>query len=76
MPANAGDAGLIPGSGRTPREGNGNPFQYSRQKDPMNRGAWKATVHGVAKIRTQLNTHTHAHTHAHTHTNWRGCLRS
>ena len=80
MHANAGDTGLIPGSGRTPREGNGNPLQYSCQKDPMNRGAWKATVHGVAKSRTQLNTQTHAHTHtlthAHTHTNWRECLRS
>ena len=52
LPANAGDAGdsgTIPGSGRSPGEGNGNPFQYSRLGNPMDRGAWRATVHGVAK---------------------------
>ena len=48
-PANAGKADLIPGSGRFLGEGNGNPFQYSRLGSPMNRGAWWATVHGVAK---------------------------
>ena len=48
-PANAGDVGLIPGSGRTPREGNGNPLQYSCLGNPMERGAWRAIVHGVAK---------------------------
>ena len=47
---NAGDQGLIPGSGRSPGEGNGNPFQYSCLENPMDRGAWWATVHGVAKI--------------------------
>ena len=48
-PANAGDMGLIPGLGRSPGEGNGNPFQYSCLENPMDRGAWWATVHGVAK---------------------------
>ena len=43
---NAGDLGSIPGS---PREGNGNPLQYSCLEDPMDRGAWQATVHGVAE---------------------------
>ena len=45
----AGDSGLIPGSGRSPGEGNGNPFQYSCLENPMDGGAWQATVHGVAK---------------------------
>ena len=48
-PANAGDVGSIPGSGRSPGEGNGNPLQYSCLGNPMDRGAWRATVHGVAK---------------------------
>ena len=48
-PANAGDTGSIPGWGRTPGEGNGNPLQYSCLENPMDRGAWRATVHGVAK---------------------------
>ena len=51
-PANTGDtrdAGSIPGLGRPPRVGNGNPLQYSCLKNPMDRGAWQATVHGVAK---------------------------
>ena len=47
-PANAGDAGLFPGSGRSPGEGNGNPFQYCLE-NPMDRGAWQATVHVVTK---------------------------
>ena len=46
---NAGDPGSIPESGRSPGEGNGNPFQYSCLENPMDRGAWHATVHGVAK---------------------------
>ena len=50
---NAGDRGSIPGSGRSPGEGRGNPLQYSRLENPMDRGAWRATVHGVAKSRTQ-----------------------
>ena len=44
---NAGDPGLIPGLGRSPGEGNGNPLQYSRLENPMDGGAWRATVHGV-----------------------------
>ena len=48
-PANAGDAGSIPGFGKSPGEGNGNPFQYSCLKNPMDRAAWWATVHGVIK---------------------------
>ena len=53
-PANAGDRGSIPGSGRSPGEGNGNPLQYSFLENPMGRGAWSATVHGVTKGWTQL----------------------
>ena len=44
-----GDMGLIPGLGRSPRGGNGNPLQYSCLEKPMDRGAWWATVHGVTK---------------------------
>ena len=44
---NAGDLGSIPGSGRSPGEGNGNPLQYSCLENPMDTGAWQATVHGV-----------------------------
>ena len=47
-PANAGDSGLVPGSGRSPEELNGNPLQYSWLGNPMNRGAWWAGVRGVA----------------------------
>ena len=52
---NAGDPGVIPGSGRSPREGNGNPLQYSCLENPMDRGAWWATVHGVARVRHNLS---------------------
>ena len=55
LPANAGDirdAGSIPGSGRSPGEGNSNPLQYSCLEDHMNRGAWRATAHGVTKSQT------------------------
>ena len=48
-PDNAGDQGLIPGLGRSPREENGNPLQYSCLGNPMDRGVWWATVHGVEK---------------------------
>ena len=48
-PANAGDMHSVPGSGRSPGEGNGNPFQYSCLKNFMDKGAWGATVHGVTK---------------------------
>ena len=57
LPANAGDirdGGLIPGLGRSPGEGDSNPFQYSCLENPMDKGAWLATVHGVAKSQTQL----------------------
>ena len=64
LPANA--ASSIPGSERSPGGGHGNPLQYSCLENPMDRGAWRATVHRVAKSQTQLNTHTHTnkqHTH-------------
>ena len=51
----AGDPGSIPGLGRSPREGNGNPLQYSCLENSMDRGAWWATAHGVTKSRTQLS---------------------
>ena len=53
--ANTGDVGSILGSGRSPREGNGNPLQNSCLEDPMDRGAWQATIHGVTKNWTQLS---------------------
>ena len=49
-----GDAGSIPGSGRSPGRGNGSPLQYSCLEDPTDRGAWWATVHGVTESRTRL----------------------
>ena len=52
---NAGDLGSIPGSGGSPGEGNGNPLQYSCPDNSMDRGAWWATVHGVAKSLIGLN---------------------
>ena len=56
--ADRGDTGLIPRSGRSPGEGNGNPLQYTCLENPMDRGAWLATVHGVAESRTQLSDFT------------------
>ena len=56
-PANAGDIrgmGSIPGSGRSPRGGHGNPIQYFCLENPMDRGSWQATVHRVAKSQTRL----------------------
>ena len=53
--SNAGDLGLIPESGRSPGEGNGYPFQYTCLENSMDRGAWWATAHGVAKSWTWLN---------------------
>ena len=55
LPANAGDTGLIPRSGRSPGGRNGNPLQYSFLENPVNRGAWWATVYRVTKSRTPLN---------------------
>ena len=63
---NAGDPGLISGSGRFPGEGNGYPFQYSCLENSKDRKAWQATVYGVTKNWTRLSdlyTHTHTHTH-------------
>ena len=74
LPANAEDirdAGSIPGLGRSPGGGHGNPLQYSCLRNPMDRGAWWATVHGAEKNRTWLkwpSTHTHIYIHTHTHT--------
>ena len=58
--------GFNPWVGKIPKEGNSNPLQYSCLENPMDRGAWQATVHGVAKTKTQLNdslslSHTHTH---------------
>ena len=57
LPVSAGDMGLIPGLERSPgeEERNGNPVQYSCLENPMDRGAWRSTVHGVAKSQTQLS---------------------
>ena len=52
---NAGDLVAIPGSGRSPGGGNGNPLQYSCLENSTDRGAWRTTVHGVTKSRTQLS---------------------
>ena len=59
-PANAGvtgDPGSIPGSGRSPEVGNGNLLQYTCLENPMDRGAWQATAHEIAKSQTRLSTH-------------------
>ena len=57
----AGDLGSIPRLGRSPGEGNGYPLQYSCLENPMNRGDWHATVHGVIKSQTQLNNFHYEH---------------
>ena len=59
----AGDTGLIPGSGRSPGEGHGNTLQHSCLENPMDRGAWWATVHRIIKSQTQLPDWVHTHTH-------------
>ena len=68
LPANATDirdADLIPGLGRCPGRGHGNPFQYSCPENPMDRGAWWATVHGFTKEELDMTKASeHAHTHA------------
>ena len=68
-PANAGDVrdmGLIPGSGRPPGEGNDNPLQYSCLENSMDRGAWWAAIHRIAKESDTTEQLTHTHTHTHT----------
>ena len=62
-PANAGEAGSIPGLGGSPGEGNGNLLQYSCLGNPMDRGAWPATVHGVTRVRQHLATKQHINTY-------------
>ena len=57
---NAGDPGSIPGLGRSPGEGNGNPLQYPCLENSMDGGAWRATVHRVAKSQTRLSYFTHS----------------
>ena len=64
QPANAGDvrdAGLVPGSGRSPGGGHGKPLQYSCLENSVDRGAWRATVHGVTQSRARLKQLSHAH---------------
>ena len=63
---NTGDPGSIPGLGRSPGEGNGNPLQDSCLENPMDREAWWATVHGVTKSRTQLSNFTYLLTYNNT----------
>ena len=58
----AGHLGLIPGSGRSPGGGNGNPLQCSCLENFMDRGAWWITVHGPQRVGTHAHTHTHTHT--------------
>ena len=53
---NAGDPGSIPGSGKSPGDRNGNPLQYSCLENPLDRGAWQVTVHGIARVRHDLST--------------------
>ena len=60
LPANAGDPGLIPGLRRSPEEGNGYSLQYSCLGNPMDRGAWRAIVHGISK---ESDTTEHADMH-------------
>ena len=55
-PANAGDASSIPGLGGSPREGNGNSLQYSYLGNPMDKGVWWATVHGITRVKHDLAT--------------------
>ena len=69
---NVGDPGFIPGSGRSPGEGNGNPLQHSYLENAMDRGAWQARVHRIAKSLTGLkclSVHTRTHNHQE---GWRG----
>ena len=67
MLAISGDMVSIPGLGRSPGEGNGNPLQYSCLENPMDRGAWQAIVHGVPKSRTRLSDFTFTFTFFRSH---------
>ena len=58
LPASVGNAGMVPGLGRSPGEGNGNPLWYSGLGNPMNRGAWLATVHRSQRVGHDLVTKT------------------
>ena len=63
--------GSIPGLGKLPGRGKGNPLQYPCLENPMDREAWWATVHSITKSQSQLSTaHTHTHTHTHTQNNF------
>ena len=68
---NTTDLGLIPGSGRSPGEENGNPLHFSSLGNPMDRGAWQAIVHRVVRVGHDLVTNTHTHTHIHTKDDYR-----
>ena len=73
LPATVGDSsdiGSIPGSGRSPGEGNISPLQYFCLENLMDRGAWRATVHGVTKSWTRQSTHTHLFILAAPHCMW------
>ena len=63
LPANAGNVGSISASGRSPGVGNGNPLQYSCLENLMDRGAWRATVHGVTKSQTHTQLYLNKQTH-------------
>ena len=56
LPANAGNWGSIPGLGRSPEEENGSPLQYSCLENPMDKGAWLVTVHGVSRVEHDFST--------------------
>ena len=70
---NAGDLGSIPGLGRFPGEGHGNPHQYSYLENSTDRGAWWATVCGVTKSQTQLSMQAHTHTRVLRFSSWETC---
>ena len=72
---NAGDASAIPASGRPPGGGHDNPLQYSCLENPMDRGAWRGTVHGVTKSQTNIHTYAHTYTCTHAHTHTHVCVR-